>query len=99
MQYDIDGILKQALNSFKVKLPTEVATLEFIGSQAALDSVSFVSFLIEIEMLVFENYQVRIVCLSDKALSRSLSPFKNYNTLAAYILELIENEKNLHHRN
>lgn len=96
MQYEVDSILKQALTSFKVD-SSNADLLEFMGPQSALDSINFVSFLIEIEMLVFEKYQKRIVCLSDKALSRSKSPFKNYNTLHEYILELIKNEENIHH--
>lgn len=89
MQYDIDSILKQALQAFKVNA-VSLKEVEFMGSSAVLDSITFVSFLIEIEMLVFEKYQKRIVCLSDKALSRSQSPFKNYNSLHDYILELIQ---------
>lgn len=98
MDREISEILNQALKAFSVELPADYTSIHFIGPTAVLDSISLVSFLIEIEMLVFEKFKFKIVCLSDKALSRSQSPFRDYLTLKNYIMELVVNEKNIHIR-
>ena len=59
------------------------------GSGGALDSLGLVNFLADLEYRLAEVYGRDLVLASERAMSRSRSPFRDVDTLTAYILELL----------
>ncbi|WP_457618700.1 hypothetical protein [Lutibacter sp.] len=60
-----------------------------IGDNAKLDSMELVTFLVEVEQEINERFNTTISLMSERAMSRSSSPFRNVEALVEYILELI----------
>lgn len=60
------------------------------GKGSALDSVDFVTLIVDIEQAVNDEYDKKIVITNAKAMSRNNSPFRTVGTLADYIKELLE---------
>jgi acyl carrier protein len=56
-----------------------------IGSGAKLDSLGFVSLVLEIETLVHERLGVDVELVNERALSQEHSPFRTLGTLIAYV--------------
>ena len=59
------------------------------GAGGALDSLGLVNFLADLEYRLAEVYGRDLVLASERAMSRSRSPFRDVDTLTAYILELL----------
>lgn len=59
------------------------------GAGGALDSLGLVNFLADLEYRIAEEYGRELVLASERAMSRSRSPFRDVDTLAAYIVELL----------
>ncbi|MBK8476809.1 MAG: hypothetical protein IPL39_11020 [Opitutaceae bacterium] len=59
------------------------------GAGGALDSLGLVNFLADLEYRIAEDYGRELVLASERAMSRSRSPFRDVDTLTAYILELL----------
>jgi hypothetical protein len=59
------------------------------GSDGTLDSLGLVNFLADLEYRIAEEYGRELVLASERAMSRSRSPFRDVDTLAAYIVELL----------
>jgi hypothetical protein len=59
------------------------------GPGGALDSLGLVNFLADLEYRIAEEHGREIVLASERAMSRSRSPFRDVDTLTAYILELL----------
>jgi hypothetical protein len=59
------------------------------GAGGALDSLGLVNFLADLEYRLSEVYGRDLVLASERAMSRSRSPFRDVDTLTAYILELL----------
>lgn len=64
--------------------------LVLFGKDAKLDSMGLVGLIVTVERLVDEKYGKSITLASEKAFSRSSSPFKTPATLAEYVDELIK---------
>lgn len=58
------------------------------GKNAHLDSLGLVNFIMEVEGLLSEKYDLSLVLASEDAMSRSKSPFRTVGTLAAYICDI-----------
>ena len=56
-----------------------------IGSKALLDSLGLVSFIVEVEQSLEEEYDFSINIVSEKAMSRTTSPFISIKTLSKFI--------------
>jgi len=56
-----------------------------IGSGAKLDSLGFVSLVLEIETLVHERLGVDVELVNERALSQEHSPFRTLGSLIAYV--------------
>lgn len=65
----------------------------FIGSNACIDSISFVTLISIIEDLVLDKYGKTIQLVDEKAFSSKNSPFYSVETFVNYIDELLEAEK------
>ena len=59
------------------------------GPGGALDSLGLVNFLADLEYRIAEEYGREVVLASERAMSRSRTPFRDVDTLAAYVLELL----------
>jgi acyl carrier protein len=56
-----------------------------IGPGTKLDSLGFVSLILEIEELVHERLGITLELVNDRALSQERSPFRTLGTLVAYV--------------
>ena len=56
-----------------------------IGPGAKLDSLGFVSLILEIEALVYEHLGMSLELVNDRALSQERSPFRTLESLVAYV--------------
>jgi len=70
------------------KIPVNLDTRLF-GSNAALDSLSLVSLIVDVETAVSEASGRDISLTDDRAMSQPVSPFSNVGTLTDYILLLL----------
>jgi hypothetical protein len=59
------------------------------GPGSAMDSLGLVNFLADLEFGVEEAFGRRIVIASERAMSRSSSPFRNVEALSDFVLELL----------
>ena len=59
------------------------------GPGGALDSLGLVNFLADLEYRLAEAHGCELVLASERAMSRSRSPFRDVEALTAYILELL----------
>lgn len=60
-----------------------------LGSGASLDSLGAVTFVVEVEERLAEEYGRDLTLASEHAMSRRHSPFATLGTLAEYISELL----------
>ena len=71
-------------------LPSSAETNPRIfGPGTPLDSLGLVNFLADLEGRLAQKYERDLVLASDRAMSRSQSPFRDVDALTAYILELL----------
>jgi acyl carrier protein len=59
------------------------------GEDSALDSLSLVSVIVDLETLVSDRFDRAISLTDDKAMSREPVPFTDVGALQSYILELV----------
>jgi len=62
--------------------------LSLIGEEAAVSSMALVSFIADVESTLAETFNLSVVLVSERALSRRKSPFRTVEALADYVLEL-----------
>ena len=65
-----------------------------MGRGSVLDSLGIVNFLISIEQELEDEFDLTITIADEKAMSKKNSPFKTIASLANYIEELLDKEKN-----
>ena len=95
---DAKEILKQAIEEIneqleeneKVKFSPDI---HFIGSQACMDSITFVTFISTIEELIEDKLGKTVRLVDEKAFSQKRSPFYSIETMTAYIDQLIKETK------
>lgn len=73
----------------KVDLSNGVDTVLF-GAGSVLDSVDFVSLIIDIEQAAEEEFGKSIALSDARAMSQKNSPFRTIGTLSDYIAKLLE---------
>jgi acyl carrier protein len=93
----IQAIILQALKNLNEERgPDEQLHIDLntrlFGVDAVLDSLSLVSVIVDVESAVSDQSGRDISLTDDNAMSQSVSPFTDVNTLAAYI-ELLLSEK------
>jgi len=59
------------------------------GTGGVLDSLDLVNFLADLEYRLGQEFGRELVLASDKAMSRTRSPFRDVDSLAGYIMELL----------
>jgi hypothetical protein len=64
-----------------------------IGPGATLDSLGFVTLILEIETLVHEKLDLAVELVNDQALSQERSPFRTLASLTEYVTASIADER------
>ena len=67
--------------------------IELFGSQGIFDSMTFVTFITDIEQKIADEFSVNIAIADEKVLSYKDSPFRNAGLSIDYIVALIEKAK------
>jgi len=84
--------LEEILSAKEAAIEASEDTVLF-GEGAVLNSLELVSFIVVVEERVNENLESGGITLtSEKAMSRSSTPFRTVRTLAEYIDELLQEE-------
>jgi hypothetical protein len=73
---------------------SEGENVKLFGGQGLLDSIGLVSYIVEVEERLEEEFNFSIVLADEKAMSRRTSPFGRISNLADYILEVINEDSN-----
>jgi hypothetical protein len=60
------------------------------GPGGSLDSLGLVNFLADLEYRLADAFGRELVLASEKAMSRSRSPFRDAHSLADYVVELLK---------
>jgi acyl carrier protein len=68
-------------------------SLELIGKNSELDSMSLVTLILDIEEKINAKYNILITLANEKAMSSNNSPFKTVDTLTNYIKTLLQANK------
>jgi len=63
--------------------------LRIFGAGAPLDSLGLVNFLADLEYRLGEEFGREFVLASERAMSRSRSPFRDVDALSDYVVELL----------
>jgi len=65
------------------------AMTPLVGQEAAITSLSLVSFITGVELAIEEKYDMELTLVSEEALSHSQSPFRTIDALSDYVLTLV----------
>jgi len=90
---EVDAIIFHALEALnadldpKDQIAISLATPLF-GSDAAIDSLGFVSLIVDVETALIVDHELTISLADDFAASRTQSPYSTVETLRDYILTL-----------
>lgn len=96
---DIINLLISSLETYfdeineKVNL-SEGENTKLFGGDGVLNSLGLVSYIVEIEELLEDEYDVSVTLADEKAMSRRTSPFGRITYLADYIIEVLNDNKN-----
>ncbi len=71
------------------KFTPEINTKLF-GVGSPMDSLTLVSFIVELESIFSSEYNTEIVLTDDRAMTREKSPFESVEELANYIVEITQ---------
>jgi acyl carrier protein len=90
----IQGIILRALDNLNEELDAEskiaVSTdTRLFGADAALDSLSLVSVIVDVETEISTEAGRQITLTDDRAMIREVSPFADVRALTAYVVELL----------
>ncbi|MDF2153928.1 hypothetical protein [Vibrio sp. CAU 1672] len=66
------------------------AKTKLFGTNGVLDSVGIVFLITELEEKISDEFDVDVTLADEKAMSQVTSPFRNVETLAKYIAQLVE---------
>lgn len=73
---------------------SERENIKLFGGDGLLDSIGLVSFVVEVEEKLEDEFDVSVVLADEKAMSRRTSPFARISYLADYILEVVNEDSN-----
>jgi hypothetical protein len=89
IKFSLVKLLNQFVNENEIELDTDVVldeNIRLIGTFSVFDSMELVQFIVEVESLLDEEFEIEIELTSEKAMSRRNSPFISINTLTEYIV-------------
>ena len=89
----VETLILKALQGLKDDLGADgkfevCSTTGLFGVNAAIDSLSLVSLIVDIETTLNTEFNLSVSLTDDRAMTRPQSPFINVQTLKEYILEL-----------
>lgn len=95
MQQEIENIIKEALAELNEELEDKnlneiTKDTKLYGNNGVLDSLALVSFITDLEERISDKFSKNIVLADEKAMSQRTSPFRNVESLSAYIQKLLE---------
>lgn len=95
MKNNIKLILKEAIEELNEQLDDEEKVefneeTRFVGSNACLSSINFVTLITIIEELVEDKLDKTVHLVNEKAFSAKRSPFYSIETFTEYIEELLK---------
>ena len=99
----IERALSRAIDALNLQLP-EDRKLEkspdavLFGKNGQLDSLGLVSFIVEVERTVEEEFGVSIILADERALSQQNSPFMSLHSLQKYVALLIKEDGSSHNK-
>ena len=73
---------------------SERENIKLFGGDGLLDSIGLVSFIVEVEERLEDEFNVSVILADEKAMSRRTSPFVRISYLADYILEVVNWDSN-----
>mgnify|MGYP001160118411 CR=1 FL=1 len=83
--------LREFIKENDIELISELKKeTRLIGSSGLFDSMDLVSFIVEVEEGLSDEFSLDIELANDSAMSRRTSPFLNVSTLSDYILKTAE---------
>lgn len=95
MEEKIQNIIMQALKNLadeleNPELENPNVQTKIYGNEGNLDSLALVSFITDVEEMIDLEFNTTITLADEKAMSSRNSPFKDVETLAQYIQNLLE---------
>ncbi len=90
MSTELRVIVQDAFEELNEELEKPISyadDLRLLGTEGALDSLSFVSLMVIIEEKLFDTYEKQVTIVDDKAFSRRQNPFENIDSLIEYLKE------------
>jgi hypothetical protein len=89
---DLENLVLTKFNNFvnenDIIIDNISISTNLIGTSSSLDSMELVTFIIELETLIQEKFNITVQLADEKAMSRRTSPFINLESLVTYILEI-----------
>lgn len=61
-----------------------------MGANSPFDSLNLITLVVELEEEINKTFQKKIALVSERALSQTISPFSTVNTLADYVISLLQ---------
>lgn len=71
---------------------SEGENIKLFGGGGLLDSIGLVTFIVEVEERLEDEFDVSVVLADEKAMSRRTSPFSRVSYLVDYIFEILNQE-------
>ena len=94
----VTSTILKTLNDVVDTLPEEQKFVpdentKLFGSGSTIDSLTLVSFIVELESVFSAEHNVDIVLTDDRAMTREKSPFDSVKDLSDYIFEITNEEQ------
>lgn len=90
---NLDNLIKESIDELNEQLNDKVELANdthFVGSQACLDSIGFVTFISILEEKIQDELDKTVQLVDEKAFSSKNSPFYSVETLKEYIAKKIQ---------
>jgi|TARA_B110000444_G_C18753143_1_gene553760 hypothetical protein len=83
-------LLYEFIDENEINLEKDVVldeNVRLIGTSSVFDSMELVQFIVDVESLLDDEFDIEIELTSEKAMSRRNSPFISINTLSKFIVD------------
>jgi acyl carrier protein len=96
-----EEINQVVLNTFKQVIRDNEKSMErepdettpIMGADSPFDSVDLVTFIVALEQVLEDDWNISVILADDRAMSQEVSPFKSIGSISNYIEKLVnENE-------